>query len=166
MAKKTMCMGDAIALFRMGKSLRECERQTGISFSSIKREAVRIGAIKGDLIQLTNSMVKDKIEIGTLDGTTAQHVLNEVDEIVKHTIFFNNATLKNCSIMMKKVGVDMEIVEHKMVQETLSKAKETVLGKTPETAVQINNTQQAAITSNGITKEGIASIHEALGIIG
>ena len=52
----------------------------------------------------------------------------------------------------------MDIVEHKMVQETLSKAKETVIGKVPDTAVQINNSNRAAV-GQGISEEGIARIH-------
>ena len=44
-----------------------------------------------------------------------------VDDKTKHLEFFKNATLKNASVMMKKVDGEMAIHEHKAVQETLDK---------------------------------------------
>ena len=133
---------DAIALFRVGKSLRECEQETGISKSTIDREAKKQGLTRGDLGHLSRSIANDKILLSQISEKTGTVVLNLADQITSHILFFNDATMKNCSIMMKKVCDDMGLYEHRIVQETLSKAKETVVGKMLDTAIQVNNNNQ------------------------
>lgn len=163
MPRQHKTIDDAIALFRSGKSPRECDKLTGINYKKIEREAKKLGVTKGDLSHLIHRMAKDRLEFVALPDADQDIVTKNVDDMLRNMQFFSNATIKNCIEMMKKVGVNMEIVEHKLVQETLSKAKETVIGKVPNTAVQINNSNQAAV-GLGISKESIASIHEALGI--
>jgi hypothetical protein len=41
-------LDEAIAFFRSGKSVRECEKLTGINYKKIEREAKKLGVVKGD----------------------------------------------------------------------------------------------------------------------
>jgi len=47
--------------------------------------------------------------------------------------------LKNVSLMAKKLTDQTSIIEHRQAQATLKDAKDVVLGKDPDTAIQINN---------------------------
>ena len=66
-----------------------------------------------------------------------------VDEKIKHMDFFKNATLKNASVMMKKVDDKMAIHEHKAVQETLDKGMIS-MGLAERHAPRANITQNQA----------------------
>jgi len=105
---------------------------------------------KGKVNQLCKGMPQDMTAIVTAgvqyrqglaeqDDRIVTAVTEVVDERTKHLQFFTNASLKNVSVMMKKIGAESSISEHRQAQTALKDAKETVLGKTPDTAIQINN---------------------------
>ena len=133
---------DALALYRSGKSTRECDKLTGINYKKIEREAKKRGVEKGDVSQLTSSMVRDKVEFVSLPVAVQEVVTNDVDERTKHIQILNKMTLKNLSVMGKKVNEDFEMVEHKLFQETVNKAAEQLLGKEPQTVINNTNAQQ------------------------
>lgn len=135
----------AKALFEAGKSLRDIEGQTGINYRTVARRAADDGWIKGRLSQLIDDSVRIKSEIVTFNDVTREVVTKEVDERTKHIQFFNNATLKNLSVMMKKINDDTDIVEHRVAQEAISKGRDTVIGKQPDTVVNNTNAQQTLI---------------------
>jgi hypothetical protein len=83
--------------------------------------------------------VQYKQELAKQDDRMMTAVVNEVDERTRHVLFFQNATLKNVSLMMTKVTANMPVLDHQRVQATLKDGKEVVLGKQPDVAVQINN---------------------------
>jgi len=140
MATKTI--EDALALFRAGKSVRECEKLTNINYKKIEREAKKRGISKGDVSQLTARMAKDKIEFVALPVAVQNVVTKEVDERTKHIQILNNMTLKNLAVMNKKVNENFEMNEHKLFQETVNKASELLLGKEPQTIINNTNAQQ------------------------
>ena len=133
---------DALALYRSGKSTRECDKLTGINYKKIEREAKKRGVEKGDVSQLTSSMVRDKVEFVSLPVAVQEVVTNDVDERTKHIQILNKMTLKNLSFMNKKMDADFEMVEHKLFQETVNKAAEQLLGKEPQTVINNTNAQQ------------------------
>ena len=140
MAKATQADWEkAKALFEAGKSLSVINAETGIDRATVSKRAKKDGWEKGIYQQLIVDSARVKAEISTLDSTVLSVVEKEIEERTKHLQFFTNATLKNMSSMMKKIGDDTVIVEHKIAQAALKDAKETVLGKTPDTAIQINN---------------------------
>jgi hypothetical protein len=79
----------------------------------------------------------------------AHIIADEISERTKHLQFINNLTLKNLSVMAKKVNEDTSINEHKMIGETVHKAGQT-LGVIDQFApkIELNNTnaQQNNIT--------------------
>ena len=140
MAKATQADWEkAKALFEAGKSLSAINSETGIDRATVSKRAKKDGWEKGIYQQLIVDSARVKAEISTLDSTVLSVVEKEIEERTKHLQFFTHATLKNMSSMMKKIGDDTAIIEHKIAQAALKDAKETVLGKTPDTAIQINN---------------------------
>lgn len=103
--------------------------------------------VKGEpksAVNTINKMVEAKQELATMDIQTVNAVNAVVDERVKHIQFFDNAAIINIQRAMKlkldKVGA------HKILADTINTARESVLGKQPTTAVQINNS--AGSTTN------------------
>ena len=75
------------------------------------------------------------------DESMVTAITEAVDEKTKHIQFFNRAAITNVKKAVKKVTGKTTQYEHKLLAETISKGKEVVLGKTPDTAIQINNPQ-------------------------
>lgn len=89
-----------------------------------------------------NKLVLAKQELSALDEHSVNSVNAVVDERTRHIEFFNSAAIKNVSSAVKKIGDETSQMEHRMLAETILKGRETVLGKTPDTAIQINNNAQ------------------------
>jgi hypothetical protein len=92
-----------------------------------------------DLMPLVNKKVEVKQELARLDEKSVNAVNTVVHEKTKHIQFFNNATIKNIQTMVKKIDEETTIAEHRLAQDAIAKGRETVLGKQPDTAIQINN---------------------------
>ena len=78
----------------------------------------------------------------SLAGQSEQFVSavnTEVSKRLEHIQFFADATIKNLSSMVGKINKTTSIKEHREAQAAIKDGKETVLGKQPETAIQINN---------------------------
>ncbi len=131
-----------IAEWKAGRSQRWIAGEHNISVGSVNKLCKEIPQ---DNIAIVNANVFVKQELATRSEQEVNAVHNLVDEKTKHIQFFNNAAVANIQQMMSKVGEETKIVEHKMASEAIAKAKETVCGKSPETAIQINN-EPAPIT--------------------
>lgn len=127
---------ESITHFRMGKSVRECEKITGINYKKIEREAKKRGHEKGELSQLTSSMTRDRAEFVTLPVTVQDVITKEVDERTRHIEFFNNAAITNVKQAMAEPCENQN--DYRARAETINKGREAVLGKTPDTAIQVN----------------------------
>lgn len=95
--------------------------------------------VEQDTAQTVNKLVQAKQELANLDEHSVHAVHEVVDERTKHIQFFTNVTVKNIKAMESKLTGELSIVEHKHAQETIAKAKETVLGKEASTQVNIQN---------------------------
>lgn len=72
------------------------------------------------------------------DDRIVTAIEHEVDERTKHIQFFTHAAITN---VKEAMGTPCEgQMDYQRRADTILKAKETVVGKTPETAIQINNT--------------------------
>ena len=140
----------ARAMFEADKSFRDIAKNCPpLDSSNIAKVAKKEGWQRGLLPQLIIDKARVEAESARIDAefTTLLPqqqalVVKEVNERNKHIQFFTNATLKNCSSMMKKVDNDTEFAEHKFVQDTLFKGKETVLGKEPTNVINNTNALQ------------------------
>jgi predicted DNA-binding protein YlxM (UPF0122 family) len=138
-------------------SLSEIIDRDGVvikSKSQISKKAKVDGWIKGknEQLILENVQLKQKdIEIKKQKETlkeTELSVVNEiVDERTKHLTLFNNAAIRNQNLANiiieeknKKKGEDgLTLYDVESHSRITSRNKETVLGKSPDTAIQINN---------------------------
>jgi len=136
--------------FERGLSLSEIVARDDItvkSKSQISKKAILEGWQKnGEKKQLLDREILAKQEVAAISEQketlkeTERFVHEQlVDERTKHIQFFTNAAVKNVSVAVKKITSETTQVEHRMLAETILKGRETVLGKTPDTAIQINN---------------------------
>jgi predicted DNA-binding protein YlxM (UPF0122 family) len=124
-------------LYENGNSLRKIAAETEINHQTINDRAKKEGWNPDRIRQQVIEQTRVETQFLTLEKNEQEFVRSEVDKQIKMLEFFNNSTLKNCSIMMKKVNSDTDFYGHKTVQSTLKEGKETVFGKAPD--VQFNN---------------------------
>lgn len=131
--------------------------------SSISKKAKAEGWIKGVNSTLVENEVLAKQAIAdiaskksTMNSTELDVHNTIVDERLKHTIFFNNSAIRNV-----KEAMDLECgsqFEFKARAETILKGREAVLGKTADTAIQINNNITGKISADEMTDDQLAAI--------
>lgn len=126
-----------LADFHAGKSQREIARKYEVSQATVNKLCKGIEPKNVDKV---NALTRIKTELAEQSVHEVNAVSTEVDERMKHILFFNNAAVRNV-----KAAMDLECstqFEIKARAETILKGKEVVLGKQPETAIQINNETQ------------------------
>ena len=91
-------------------------------------------------------LIQDAVRVRVAKGTLTEQAIAVHDELVdertKHTMFFNNSAIRNV-----KEAMDLECgsqFEFKARAETILKGREAVLGKTADTAIQINSSAAEA----------------------
>lgn len=138
------------AFYERGLSLSEIAARPEVKIkdrASISRKARKEGWIHREKATLLQKEIETKQEVkkiseekATLNATELEIHNTLVDERTKHIQFFNQAALKNVSVAVKKIGADTSQAEHRLLAETIVKGREVVLGKAPDTAIQVNNT--------------------------
>ncbi|MDD5267162.1 MAG: hypothetical protein PHO08_08550 [Methylococcales bacterium] len=162
----TKTIDDALALFASGKSPRECEKLTGIPATTISRKAKEQGIIKGSVAQLITDSVRVAVEVGAQNGAVKELIKTEVNKQLQGMEFYSTQARDAVKIGMEALKQEPTVAGMKTALEGM-KTGMIVEGLVPfyPNAPVINNTAAAQSVSNaGISKEGIASIHEALGI--
>lgn len=117
-------------------SMPDLSKKYKVSVATVHKH---VSGVVKDLGVLVKENVQAKQQLAALSEKEVKKVNELVDEKTKHIQFFNNATLKNISVMTKKINSDTSIQDHKAAQDAIRLGRETVLGKTPDTAIQINN---------------------------
>lgn len=138
MARKANYNREAVeADWKTGKySVRKLAAKHRISSGTVHNI---VSGLDKTLEPLINAEVAIRQELATLNEHELNTFEQEVNERTRHIRLFNSATEKNITLLMDKVTEDTSIYDHHTVQATILKGKETVLGKQPETAIQINN---------------------------
>lgn len=93
--------------------------------------------VEKDLDKLVDTGIQYRQGLAAINGQAVHAVQEVVDSKMRHIEFFNRAAIKNVSEAMEQPCESQQDYRHRA--ETINKARETVLGKTPDTAVQINN---------------------------
>jgi len=131
--------------FEAGLSLSEITDKTGISKSQISKKANSENWKKGnEKKQLIIEAIKVQEKKETLNET-ALNVHNEiVEEYLRSKDLIFKSTLKNISMMAKKLNDGSTIAEHKLAQDTIDKASLTlgVNQRHSNTQVSIENQNQ------------------------
>jgi hypothetical protein len=111
-------------------------------------------------LQIVNNLIYANQELANKNEFEVNAVNKVVDERTKHIQFFNDAAVLNVRDSLAAPCESQN--DFRARAETIAKGREVVLGKTPDTAIQINNTQQVrAINPETLTieqKRAIASI--------
>lgn len=110
---------EAIALFRSGKSPRECDKLTGINYKKIEREAKKRGVEKGDLSQLTQSLAMDTAKYVSLSVADQDIVTKEVAKQLEGIEFYNTHARMVSKIALKSLQADMTPANAKTAMATL-----------------------------------------------
>lgn len=154
MARKAKYNREAVeADWKTGKySVRKLAVKHRISSGTVHNI---VSGLDKTLEPLINAEVAIRQELATLNEHELNTFEQEVNERTRHIRLFNSATEKNITLLMDKVDADTSIYDHHTVQATILKGKETVLGKQPETAIQINNTNTPGGATNQATREEI-----------
>lgn len=154
--------------YEAGLLLREIEDKTGIAIPNISKKAAKDGWSKAKESGQKQKLIIDDVRVreakAKLDPV-ALAVHNEiVEEKTKDLILLNSFAMQNVSESMKLQCTNQ--LDHVQRSNTILKTKETLVGKTPETAIQINNTQQLALTAvelRRLTPEEYAVLQSAAG---
>ena len=88
-------------------------------------------------VDKVNTLTRIKTELAAQSEYEVNAIHSEVEERTKHILFFNAAAIRNVQEAMNEPCASQQ--DFKARAETIVKGRETVLGKSPETAVQINN---------------------------
>lgn len=143
--------------FEAGLSLTEIVAKTGISKSALSKKSNADGWSKETQ---KKQLIIDAVRIETAKETlneTALEVHNEiVSDRTKAIMFFGNAAIRNVKEAMNAICVDQS--DFKARAETIIKGKEAVLGKTPDTAIQINNTNAQQNNLSAMTDDELDRI--------
>ena len=132
--------------WRIGKmSQRQLAKEHGVSLGAVSKLCK---GVEQDGVAIVNAGTQYRQALAGHDERMVNAVEREVDERTAQIQFFTNATMRNVAKLMKD-HVDKEgvtpVIEHKLTQDTIAKGKETVIGKTADTAVQINIGHESAL---------------------
>ena len=101
--------------------------------------AQKVKGIAQDNEALISAGVQYKQGLAQLNEQEMSSVSSIVDERTKHIQFFTHAAVKNVADAMAETCEGQQ--DYQRRADTILKGREAVLGKTPDTAIQINNNQ-------------------------
>jgi len=107
-------------------------------------------------LQIVNNFIHAKQELAGKNEISVNAVNKVVDERTKHIEFFTEAAVKNVKTAVDKIGAETSQAEHRMLADTILKGRETVLGKSPETAIQINTNGNTQLISSDMNAQDAA----------
>lgn len=131
----------AIDYRRAGKSQNWIADELGVSYATAHQW---IQGVEKDMEELITTQVAVKKKLLDFSDNQRQLFESEVDKRMRYVEFFNDLAVKNAKAAADKITDETTQVEHRLLAETILKSRETVLGKTPDTAIQINNTTGGA----------------------
>lgn len=104
-------------------SQRKLSTKYKVSLGYVNKTIKEIDKIDEDVV---NAGIAYKTALAERDEHSVNAIEQVVNEKTKHLQFINNLTLKNLSVMAKKVDGETSINEHKMIGETVHKAGQTL----------------------------------------
>lgn len=133
-----------LAEWRTGEySQRQLSSRHKVSLGSVSKIC---RGVETDTAAIVNAGIAYKQGLAQQDERSVHVVMGIVDEKTRHLRLFNTVTEKNISLLADKITSGISIRDHREIQATLKDGKETVLGKEPSVAVQVNNNTITAIT--------------------
>ena len=148
------------ALYERGLSLAEIVARDEVSVKSKSQISKRAhlelwekGGKKKQLLDREIKSVQEVTEINEQKKTLKETDLRIhnvlVDERTRHIEYFKKGNMLIATKIIKKVQAsDLSVGELSQAAAGLGKAQEGVLGKSPDTAIQINNAEAAGLKIN------------------
>lgn len=120
--------------WRIGKlSIRDLADKHGVSRGKVGELCK---GVPKDAAVIVDAGVQYRQALSVHDGRMVDAIEQEVEERTKHIQFFTNAAVTNVKQAMNDVCDGQ--ADYQRRADTINKGREAVLGKTPETAIQIN----------------------------
>jgi len=123
--------------YEAGLSLSHIVGKTGISKTQISKRSNIEGWSKGTEKE---QLILDAVRVKAAKGTLTEQALSVHDELVDERVqrmeWLNKAALKNVHEAMNHPCENQN--DYRARADTISKAKDVVVGKAPDTAIQIN----------------------------
>jgi transcriptional regulator with XRE-family HTH domain len=141
-----------LAEFHAGKSQNELAKRYEVSPATINKLCK---GIEPKHVEKVNALTRINTELAGESEYEVNAIHREVQERTKHIQFFTNAAIKNVQESMKEPCANQN--DFRARAETILKGREAVLGKTPETAIQINN-NAAPTTPHECSDDELAAI--------
>lgn len=136
-----------MADWHVGKTQKEIAEEYNCSVGSVNKMCK---GVEQKNIAKVNVLVEAKQDLAEQNEFEVNAVYREVNEKTKHIQFFNSCAVKNVQQAME---ADCEgQLDFKHRADTIVKARETVLGKAPEVAVQINNKTLANVPTEELMR--------------
>ena len=114
-------------------SIRDLAKKHDVSVGFVAKHTA---GIEKDGLTVVNAVVQYKQGLAEND----EHFVNAVQDVVndrtKHIVFFNKAAVRNVAEAMATNCETQR--DYRLRADTILKGRETVLGKSPDTAVQVN----------------------------
>jgi len=140
---------ELLADWKTGKySERDLASKYRISPATVHKN---VTGVDKSIAPLISAQVEINQQIAELSEQELSRFKQEVDERTKHIMFFNNAAIVNVAGSLK-LPCDSQN-DFKARAETISKGREVVLGKTPETQVNVQNNTFTKIERVIVTKQ-------------
>ena len=148
MAKKEPDWEFVQILFEAGNKLPEIEKKTGVNKGSVSRKAKKEGWERGS----ATSVIHKAVDVEEFKATLSNqklHVFNdEVDRQFKDKQMIENLARVNLSGVAKHIKIgELDVMGHKIVQETIHKAGQTlgVVQQFANTTINNTNAQQTTL---------------------
>ncbi len=129
-----------------GMGIRETARKHGVSPPTVLVIKKELTNTELTLVEQGTAYQSGLGEIRAEHPNIAKAISDAVDERTRDLEFFRKGSLLIAQTAIKKVqkeSTDMHVYEMKAAVETLGKAKETIFGKQPDTAIQVNQNNAA-----------------------
>lgn len=132
---------------------RELAEKYGVSNGFVAKHTK---GIEQDTASLVSKGIEYRQGLAALGEHDMSSVSRAVDERTKHIDFFTSVAIKNVQEAMR--GGCENQNDFRARADTILKGRETVLGKTPDTAIQINNTNAQQNNVTAMTDEELDRI--------
>ena len=127
---------DIIADWLTGEmSKQEIADKYGVSRPSVHAYCKGIDQRNG---QIVTKFIEATQELNQLPDNEQLAVSEIVRKKADFLCLFDGATKKNIKILTKKIDETISISDHRQAQVCIKEGKETIFGKAPDTAVQVN----------------------------
>jgi hypothetical protein len=117
--------------------------------------------VEQDMGAIVGAGVQYKMGLAGHSGRIVGAVMEAVEDQTKHIQFFTSCAITNVQEAMYAPCETQN--DFKARAETIIKGRETVLGKTPDTAIQINTTQSPQLSVHQFEADSLELINKIKG---